>query len=293
MAQLRGPAVPRRRLGAELRRLREGAGCSLEQAAAHLECSTSKISRLETGKGVPRIRDVRDLVDLYGLRDQRLRDRMARWVREGQQQGWWHDYTDVIGDKWDTFMALEADAAAMYSYETAVVHGLLQTADYARAIGRAVLSDPTDGELDRFVQVRLLRQRVLDGDGGDDGDGSGLRLHVIVEETAVYRPVGGLEVFRGQLAHLLDMADHPAVRLQVLPLTMGAHAAMGIAFALMTFEGEDTHDVVYVEGIGGAVVIEHERGVAPYRQAFTLIESMALGRRESVDFIAAILQGSD
>lgn len=287
MAPVHGPAVPRRRLGVELRRLREEARLTLEQVAEQLECSTSKISRLETGKGIPKARDVRDMLAMYDAGDAKTRERLLRWVRDGQQQGWWHDYADVIGEKWDTFVALESDAAAMYAYETTVVHGLLQTPEYARAIGEVILTDPAESDLDMFVELRMLRQQVL------ERDESALRLHVVMEETAIYRPVGGLDVFRGQLAHLLEMTDHPSVNLQVLPLKMGAHAAMGVAFALLTFAEEAGHDIVYVEGVGGAVVLEHERGVAAYRHVFDEIARRALDGENSAAFIASILQGSD
>lgn len=290
MAPLRGPAVPRRRLGAELRRLREEAGATLEQAAAHLECSTSKISRLETGKGIPRIRDVRDLVDLYQVHDQRLRDRLARWVREGQQQGWWHDYADVMYDKSETFVSLEADAEAMYAYETTVVHGLLQTPAYTRAIGEVLFTDPTQVELDKFVELRSLRQhRVFSREEGP------LRLHVIMEEPVIYRPVGGPQVMRGQLERLIEMADHPAVTIQVLPLDVGAHQAMGNAFVLLTFADPDPgqEGVIYAEGVGGATILDHERGVTQYRAAFDGISRRALDLRKSVSFITDMLRGED
>lgn len=288
MAPVRGPAVPRRRLGAELRRLREEAGLLIEQVAEELECSTSKISRLETGKGIPKTRDIRDMLGLYGVRDGRVRDRLIRWVREGQQQGWWQDFSEVIPDsKHETFVALEADAVTMRSYENTLIHGLLQIPGYSREIAKVVLDEPTPADLELFVELRQHRQQTL------IQPESALTLHVVLEEPALYRPVGGAAIMREQLVHLIEMAHHRSVTLQILPLAVGVHPALTGSFALLAFADESDHGVVYSEGVGGGVILEHAKDVRTYTQAFHEISRRALDTKTSVEFIASILKGTD
>jgi transcriptional regulator with XRE-family HTH domain len=274
-------------LGAELRRLREDAGMLIEQVAEQLECSTSKISRLETGKGIPKARDVRDMLTMYGVTDGKVRDRMIRWAREGQQQGWWHEFSGVIDEKVEAFVALEADAASMRSYETAIIHGLLQTPEYMREVGKAIFADPTPADLDLFVELRQHRQEVL------FREEVALELHLIMEEVALYRPVGGPKVFRDQLEHLLAMVKRENVTIQILPLSTGVHPAMGGSFALLSFPDDVDHGVVFAESARGAVTLEHAKDVATYAHVFDEISRRALDIDESVTFIASVLQGSD
>lgn len=281
-----GPAVPRRRLGAELRSLREGAGFLIEQVAQELECSTSKISRLETGKGIPRARDVRDMLTIYGVVDARVRDRLLRWARDGQQQGWWHDFSGILAEKEEAFVALEADAASMRSYDTTVVHGLLQTEAYAREIATGIRVGPELVDMEMFVQLRRHRQEVLRRDKGP------LDLHVIMEEAALYRPVGGVTVLREQLTYLLDVAGYPNIILQVLPLATGVHPALTGSFALLAFDDVDD-GVVFAEGVAGGAILENARDVEAYALVFEEIRRRALSPEDSVTFIASILQGSD
>ena len=287
MAPVRGPAVPRRRLGAELRRLRDEAGLLIEQVADELECSTSKISRLETGKGIPKARDVRDMLDRYGVKDSKTRERLMRLAREGQQQGWWHEFSDLLSEKGDAFVALESDAASMRSYEASVVHGLLQTEAYAREIATIHLVDPGPADVERFVRSRRRRQDVLLRDEAP------LDFHVITEEAALYRPVGGPEVFREQLEHLLDMAKRPNITIQILPLSTGVHPALPGSFALLAFAEDVDHGVVFAEGVAGGVMLESAKDVENYTRVFDEIRRRAFDPDESETFIASVLQGSD
>lgn len=287
MTPLRGPAVPRRRLGAELRRLREDAGLLIEQVAERLECSTSKISRLETGKGIPKVRDVRDMLNMYGVSDVKVRDRLLRLSREGQQQGWWHDFSDVLDATHEAFVAMEADAASMRGYENTVIHGLLQTPDYTRKIAEVVLTDPAPADIELFVELRQHRQEVL---WRPDGP---LELHVVMEEPALFRPVGGADVMREQLGRIIELARRPNITVQVLPLSVGVHPAVTGSFELLAFADESDHDVVYVERVGGAVILEHAKDVATYLRAFDELSRRALDPDASVERIASILKGSN
>jgi transcriptional regulator with XRE-family HTH domain len=194
MIMPQGPAIPRRRLGAELRRLREDVGLSLEQAAAALECSTSKISRLETGKGLPKQRDVRDLVRLYGKTAEGDLERLLRWAREGARAGWWQEYTPLLSqatfvfDGVDRYVALESGASRLTCFDNAAFHGLLQAPDYARTIIRTLLPDYTAEEIEKMVEFRLRRQDFLHRPDGP------LRLDTVVDEAVFRRFVGGSEV---------------------------------------------------------------------------------------------------
>ncbi|MGH3607591.1 MAG: helix-turn-helix domain-containing protein, partial [Pseudonocardiaceae bacterium] len=209
MSPLRGPVVPRRRLGAELRTLREQAELTIEDVAKELECSVSKVSRLETGQGIPKSRDVRDLLDRYGVTDQAHRDRLMRWVREGNRQGWWDDFSDVLApdprdpllpDNPSRYVALEQDASELRSFETTLVPGLLQTEDYARAVISA-LSTADREATDRRVELRMRRQDRLYA--AEDP----LTVHMVLDEAVVRRQMGGEQVLRVQLERLLADAQ--------------------------------------------------------------------------------------
>ncbi|MCA1820808.1 MAG: helix-turn-helix domain-containing protein, partial [Pseudonocardia sp.] len=250
MSPVRGPVVPRRRLGAELRALREQAGLTIEEVAKELECSVSKISRLETGQGIPKGRDIRDLLDRFGVTDQVRRDQMMRWVREGQRQGWWHDFSDVLAPDPDDpllpgnfsrYVALEQDASEVRSFESMLVHGLLQTADYARVV-LSTLSTADPAATDRLVELRMRRQERLYV--GEDP----LKIHLVIDEAVLHRLVGGEQVWRAQLKRLVTDAQRPNITLQVLPFAVGAHLAMTGPFVVLAFPDSDDNDLVYVEG---------------------------------------------
>jgi transcriptional regulator with XRE-family HTH domain len=284
MAPGRGPAVPRRRLGAELRRLREAAGLLIEQVATRLECSTSKISRLETGKGIPKARDVRDLLDIYNVTDHRIRDRLIRWVREGQQQGWWEKYSDLLrADKLrlDHLCALEADASVARTFQTSVVPGLLQTRAYARCLLAALNGYRlTAGEIDRLADLRMDRQQVLNRSPDP------LRLCCVLDEVVLLRSVGGPDVMRGQLRRLLAV-DMPTVTVRVLPLSWGPHRAMIGPFTVLEFADMADRDVVYIESHAGGTYLEQPADVEFHSALFQECEEAALDLAESANLIAA------
>lgn len=282
MAQAAGPLVPRRRLGAELRRLREAAGLQLADVAAELECSTSKVSRLETGKGIPKVRDVRDMLSLYGVGPGTRFDRLVTWAREGQQQGWWAEFSDLFQNdptlptNFDQYVALEADADHILLHESAVVPGLLQTEAYARAILRLFCADPI--ELERLVALRMRRQQLLDGPGLE-------QLDVVVSEAAVRRPVGGPVTWSEQLEHLLLVARNSRVSLRVLPLDAGEHPAITGPYTVLGFRDPETPDVVYIEFQLGTVFVDNLDGVRTYRTTHANIAAQSLDASASTRFI--------
>ncbi|MHC3467577.1 helix-turn-helix domain-containing protein [Streptomyces sp. 7R007] len=267
MATAGGPTVRRRQLGSELRRLREHAGKRIEDAAAHLECSMSKISRVETGQAPIKARDVRDLLEWYGVSDPVRIETVLQIHKDAQQQGWWAHYAEVLPSGMATYAGLEADARVLRSYEPTFVHGLLQTEDYARAVIAAVRPNEPY-EVDQLVRFRKERQALLTREPDP------LELWVVVEESALRRPVGGSAVMAAQLEHLIEVTSLPNVTIQVMPTAKGAHAALAGMFSLLEFE---THapTVVYVNSIAGNVYLEKERDVRTFIQTFDLVRAAA------------------
>jgi transcriptional regulator with XRE-family HTH domain len=289
MSPVRGPVVPRRRLGAELRSLRERIGLTIDEVAQELECSVSKVSRLETGQGIPKIRDVRDLLDRYGIMDGAQRDRMMRWARDGQRQGWWHDFSDVMApdpedpllpDNLGRYVALEQDASELRCFENTVVHGLLQTEDYARAI-LSTLS--TRGPTDRLVELRMRRQERLYAEVDP------LKIHIVLDEDVLHRPVGGEQVLQGQLKRLLADSQRPNITIQVLPFSVGVHCSVDGSFGVLAFPDSDDNDLVYVEGHLGDIYLEKEHDVEVYERMFDELVRMCMTAEQSVAFITKFL----
>ncbi|GAA2450211.1 helix-turn-helix domain-containing protein [Streptomyces sp. NPDC051041] len=287
MAAAGGPTLRRRQLGAELRRLREHAGKRIEDAAAYLECSMSKISRVETGQAPIKARDVRDLLQWYGVTDRALTETVLQIHKDAQQQGWWAHYAEVLPSGMATYAGLEADARALRSYEPTFVHGLLQTEDYARAVIAAVRPNKPY-EVEQLVRFRKERQALL------TREPEPLELWVVVEESALRRPVGGTEVMAAQLEHLAGAASLPNVTIQIMPTAKGAHAALAGTFSLLEFEpGIPT--VVYVNSIAGNVYLEKERDVRTFVQTFDLVRAAAPDPQETpatLERIAREIQAS-
>jgi transcriptional regulator with XRE-family HTH domain len=207
-----------------LRRRREGAGITIDIVAEQLECSASKISRIETGHTTATPRDVRDMLGVYGVVGAE-QEELIQISREARQKGWWHPYTAVLTG---AYVGLEQAARSIRAYEQQVVPGLLQTEEYAKAMIRAARPDITMEEVDRRVRVRLNRQSLLSQDDAID-------LWVVLDEAVLSRPIGGDEVMRAQLERLVEAAGLPNVTLQLLPFEAGAHAGMDGTFAILDF----------------------------------------------------------
>lgn len=276
-----GPTVRRRRLGAELRRLREAAGVNVDQVCDLLRCSVSKVSRLENGRVPVRTRDVSDLLTLYGVTDEKHREALLTLARESRRRGWWHPYHDVVPAWFEIYIGLEADASSISVYESQLVHGLLQTADYARHVIRADAPEATEEEVERKVSLRLNRQTRLTSDNPP-------RLWVILDEAVLRRQVGGAAVMRRQLAHLAKSAELPNVTIQVLPFSVGAHAGLGSTFSILGFPDEADHNVVYIEEAAGSLYLERPAEIRRYRVKLDHLMASALRPEESIEMIAKI-----
>lgn len=270
------PTLRRRDLSKRLKELRERVGVTVEEAADALGCSTDKIHWIERGEwSRPRWRDVRDLLDRYGVTDTGTRDYLIELAREGAQKDWWHPYRKMLSETYTTYIAFEEEAEELLTFELALIPGLLQTEAYARALmshGPATLDEV---EIDKRVQVRAERQRIL-------VRGDPAQLFAVIDEAALRRTIGGPEVMREQLHHLIQMAGQPNVTVQVLPFDAGPHPGTGGRFTILGF-GEDP-DVVYIETIAGELLIESE-DVKRFRNVFRRLNAEALAPEVTISLI--------
>src|SRR6185437_5766116 len=198
MATEQSPTVRRRRLALELRRLREAARLTCEEVAEHLECSASKISRVETGRVSVSPRDVRDMLELYGVTGKE-RDSLVQLARDSRQKGWWHAYSDPHNPQIGTYVGLESAASEIRVYEVSLIPSLLQTEDYARAIITSGMMNGAGDNTERSVALRMARQPALTR-------AEPPLLWTVLDEAALRRRVGGAELMRAQLEHVLELA---------------------------------------------------------------------------------------
>lgn len=251
-----GPTVRRLVLGNQLRRLRERSGVSREEAGYLIRGSGSKISRMELGKVGLKERDVADLLTLYGVSGQTERQSFLDLVRESNQPGWWHPYTDLLPNWFQDYVGLEESATRIQTFEIQFVPGLLQTEDYTRAVASRGLPDAATDEVERRVRLRMQRQKVF-------AQPHAPRLWAVIDESVLHRPIGGSQVLRGQLQHLLEATTLPHVSLQVLPFAQGGSAAEG-AFTVLRFSEPEIPDVVYLEHLYGALYLDKPDEVEIY-----------------------------
>lgn len=277
-----GPAIPRRRLGAELRRLRHGKGKRLSEVADDLLISTSKLSRLEKGQGPARDRDMRDLLDYYGEADTELGERMWTWAREGRETPWWQETTEVLPPAVDQYIRYETAAAEIRGYVVHFVPTLLQTADYARAVYE-IMEPGEPEEIERLVELTKRRQDVLTQDDYP------VTLDVVIDESVLHRVVGTREVMRAQLDALARASEMPNVRLRVYRFETGPHRAMAEGvFTLFHFRKAIDQDVVNIEGRLNDVYVEQPEIVSVYRDLLDGLRQQALDPGASIALIRDI-----
>ncbi|MGW0767537.1 helix-turn-helix domain-containing protein [Streptomyces sp. NPDC002676] len=285
-----GPAVRRRKLGAELRTLRAEAGLTSGEAARLVGWHQSKVSRIETGASGVKPADVRILLDAYAVRDAQLRELLlllagAEENAVGARNRWWHAYRGVLPPTYRDFISLESQASGMRTLETTVVPGLLQTPEYARAVTRAAVKSLDEEALDALVEVRLARQDVLHSDPP-------LHLDAVLDEAVLRREVGGPEVMARQLERLLQAARLPQVRLQVLPFGAGAHVGLTGPFVIFSFPSTSDLDVVVLDQLTSSLYLERKEDLVAYSEAFNTLRIHALSPEESLDYIAGIGDGA-
>ncbi|PWI20027.1 transcriptional regulator [Streptomyces sp. Act143] len=286
-----GPAVRRRKLGAELRALRTGAGLTSGEAARLAGWHQSKVSRIETGASGVKPADVRLLLDVYQVHDSQLRELLlvlAGSDESGGRHHWWHAYRGVLPPTYRDFISLESQASAMRTLEISVVPGLLQTPEYARAVTRAAvggLDEEADDRLDALVEVRLARQDVLRADPP-------LELSAVLDEGVLRREVGGPGVMARQLTRLIEAARLPQVRLQVLPFAAGAHIGITGPFVIFSFSRTSDLDVVVLDHLTSSLYLERKEDLRAYTEAFNTLQIHALSPEDSLDYIAGIGDGA-
>ncbi|MFD8479832.1 helix-turn-helix domain-containing protein [Kitasatospora sp. NPDC059673] len=278
-----GSMVRRILLGSQLRRLREGCAISREDAGYAIRASESKISRMELGRVSFKERDVADLLSLYGLAGGAERETLLALVREANKSGWWHSYNDVLPNWFQTYMGLEEAAALIRTYEVQFVPGLLQCEEYARAIFAQTRPVLADDEIERRVALRARRQKLLT-------EGRGPKLWAVIDEAALRRPVGGPEVMRAQLEHLVELAQLPSVVLQVMPFRFGAHAGESGAFSVLRFPEQDLPDVVYLEQLTSALYLDKRDDVDEYVQVMERLCVDSLTPQQTLDLLQGILK---
>ncbi len=273
-----GPTVRRRRLGAELRRLREAHSLKLEEVAERLGLAPSTLSRIETGKAPTKSAYLTAMLDMYQVSDPGARKVLVDMAREGHRKGWWSIYDDVLPSGFDIYVGLEAEASALRSYETDVVHGLLQTTDYAVAVLRELRPRDSQEQIERVVDLRMERQRLLDQDPPLD-------LWLIMDEGAIRRNIGGPAVMRNQLEHLIQASRWTNVTMQILAFEAGAHAGLIGPFSILEFPERTDSDVAYTESVGGMIYLEKDREVRACAEAFDRMRAAALSPAASVELV--------
>ncbi|WP_327676242.1 helix-turn-helix domain-containing protein [Kitasatospora sp. NBC_00458] len=274
------PTVLRRRLGSELRRLREQAGLQAKSVADALGFSAAKVSRIESGQTTLKETDVRALLELYGVADEAELHQFISLTRRSTQRGWWHDYGDALPDWFQTYVGLESDAARIRTYETELIPGLLQTPDYARAVFRSSLAGRNDGIdeiVDRRAKLRMQRQEIIHRPNPT-------AIWAVLSEAVLRRPVGGAEVMTHQLGHLLRMSQLPNVTLQVLPFNAGAHPAMSMAFRILSYS-DVPGDIVYIEALTSGLYLEKEADIARHEAVFEKLTAAAMTPEDSVSWM--------
>lgn len=267
------PTLRRRYLSAELKRLRAEAGVSAGLAADALGCSTDKIHWIErAGWTHPKWRDVRDLLDAYGVSDERKREELIDLAREGGGTEWWQPYSRMLSKKYTAFIGLEGDANGVLTFGLCSVPCLLRTEEYSRAAIGAGPYELTPYELDQHVAVCAERQRIF-------YEGGSRRLYAVVDEAALRRPMGGPGVMRAQIEHLIALAGDPRITVRIVPFSAGPQPSAG-AFTLLSFA--DGPAAVYAETVGGDVLLEHPLEVAGYQKVFHRLNTMALTPEDTI-----------
>jgi transcriptional regulator with XRE-family HTH domain len=273
MTARRSPTVRRRRLGGELRQLRESAGLTIERVADALKFSNSKISRIETGQVSATPSDVRRMLELYNVGGER-RSGVLQSALEARQKDWWQAYSDTLVVP---LIGLEAEAGSIRTYEPLLVPGLFQTEEYARAVIGAIRPDLHVDRIEHWVELRMARQTHFKKDPPE--------LSAVLDEAVLRRAVGGRRVMSQQLHHLMGVCELPTINLQVLPFGAGEHAGMTGAFTIFSFDEPAVPDTVYIEQPKDDMYLESTEEVQRYARAFDSLRAMALEPDASSDLL--------
>ena len=264
-----GPTVLRILLGGQLRKLREAAGITPDRAGYEIRASRSKISRVEHGRVGFKERDVSDLLTLYGVTDEKVRLHMLTLAQHANSPGWWARYDDVLPDWFETYVGLEQATSLIRTYELQFVPGLFQTKEYARAVTVLGHRAAPAEEIDRRVSLRLNRQQILTRPDAVP------KIWAVIDESALRLLLGGRDVMRAQLEHLLELTESPQVTLQIMPFDRGGHSAAGGSFAILRFAAPDLPDIVYIQQLTGALYLDRPEEIDHYREVMNSLSAEA------------------
>jgi hypothetical protein len=275
-----GPSVRRLILGSQLRRLRERAGISCAEAGYNIRGSASKISRMETGRISFKERDVDDLLTLYGLHDPEERAQLLALVAQSRQTGWWHRYNDRMPKWFEDYVGLEEAAARIQSWEVQFIPGLIQTEEYARAAVEHGHPRTGTDSVDRMVELRMRRQKILEGTHPP-------RLWVVIDESVLHRTLGHRPMLKRQIDRLLELTDLSHISLQVIPFSRSGYVAEG-AFSILRFAEPELPDIAYIEHLTGALYLERLDEIEVYGRAFDRLVVDAETPRGSRQFLEKV-----
>ncbi|MDX3339608.1 helix-turn-helix transcriptional regulator [Streptomyces sp. ID03-2B] len=275
------PTVRRRRLGAELKRLREKAGVKMEEAAERIGGDKPKISRQENGRqGVSKL-EIEALLALYGVSDERLRTALTTLAREGRRKGWWAQYSDILPAGFQERLSIESDAARILTFQPMLVPGLLQTVEYATELIRSVDKGATEEERNSYIEVRRSRQEIFARENPP-------QYVCLLDEAVLRREVGGPAVMVAQLDKILAVNNPPKLTIQVVPFSQGWHAGADGAFNIYSYPDPMDLDVVNLDYLDGALYLEEDQPVERYKLAFDELRAAALATRQSMELVSMV-----
>lgn len=274
------PTVLKRRLGAELRKMRRAGQLTALQVAESFGWSESKVSRIESGKSPLSDKDARSLLELYGVTSSEEVQQFVSLVRKSRQEGWWHSYGDALPDWFKAFVGFETDASTIRTYQAELIPGLLQTKDYAFEVIRAMNPEESTEDVQNRASLRFERQEIL-----SRKDPAPPRLWTILNEGVLRRVVGSEMVMAGQLNHLADLVDsHPSVTVQILPFDAGAHASMGYSFSILSFS-DVPGSIAYTEALTSATYIDKEQDLVRHEEIFQRLMAASVRPEKSISWL--------
>jgi transcriptional regulator with XRE-family HTH domain len=277
-----GPTVPRILLGTRLRRFREERRIARATAADAIRASDSKISRMELGRSPFKVRDVEDLLTLYGITGEHERASLILLAQESNRPAWWNGYSDLISAGTEHYLGLEVATSLLRVYEPRLVPELLQTRDYARAVIKLRQPRPSDLDAERWVDLRIERQELFLKSGGR-------KLWALLDEAVLHRAWGGPKIMRGQLERLLELSASPEVTLQIVPFTAVSTMGLGSAYSLFRFAEDDLPDVVHLNQATGEYYMDKQEDVDRFAQEWGLLSGDALEPAESQSLLHRML----
>jgi transcriptional regulator with XRE-family HTH domain len=274
------PTARRRRLAAALRQMREARHLSCAEAGKAAGWSESKISRIETGRVRTRQPDLERLLDLYEVRGD-TRAALLALGRQATHRGWWHSYADALPAWFEDYVGLEDGAKSLFTYQNQLVHGLMQTEEYAAAVIRTAQPGAGADEVERQLAARATRQALLTASNP-------LQVWAVLDEAVLRRQVGGSAAMQAQLNRIREIGTLPNVTLQVLTFDAGAHASMGTSFELLQFPEAGDTAIVYIEDHTSSQYLETTADIERYTLVFDHLRASALSPERSSEFIGKV-----